>query len=63
MSKNMPLEITLTEAKKFEALLDEVLAEIKRARNQMAKDQVEIDRLHASTQMKLDELKRELKVA
>ena len=63
MSRNLPIEIPRSEAKKIEALLDELLIEMSKARKQMAKDQLEIDRLHISTQAKLDKLKLDLKVS
>jgi hypothetical protein len=63
MSRNLPIEIPMSEAKKIESLLDELLAEMRKARKQMEKDQDEIDRLHISTQAKLDKLKRDLRVS
>ena len=63
MSGNLPIEIPMSEAKKIEALLDELLTEMSKARKQMAKDQLEIDRLHISTQAKLDKLKHDLRVS
>ncbi len=57
MSKDITLEPTAEEAAQIEAASKELLAEIKRANDQMARDQQEIDRLKAETRAILAKLK------
>ena len=57
MSKDITLEPTAEEAAQIEAASKELLAEIKRANNQMTSDQQEIDRLKAETRAILAKLK------
>ena len=57
MSKDITLEPTAEEAAQIEAASKELLAEIKRANDQMASDQQEIDRLKAETRAILAKLK------
>ena len=57
MSKGVTLEPTAEEAAQIEAAAKELLAEIKRANDQMASDQQEIDRLKRQTRAILAKLK------
>ena len=57
MSKDITLEPTAEEAAQIEAASKELLAEIKRANDQMASDQQEIDRLKTQTRATLAKLK------
>jgi len=57
MSKGVTLEPTAEEAAQIEATAKELLAEIKRANDQMASDQQEIDRLKRQTRAILAKLK------
>ncbi len=57
MSKDITIEPTAEEAAQIEAATKELLAEIKRANDQMANDQQEIDRLKTQTRAILAKLK------
>lgn len=57
MSKDITIEPTAEEAAQIEAASKELLAEIKRANDQMASDQQEIDRLKTQTRAILAKLK------
>ena len=57
MSKTITFEPTGDEAVKIEAVLDDLIAEMERAREQMANDQKEINKLKAHTRAILARLK------
>ena len=52
------LEMPKEEATKLENLLKDLRATMQRAKQQMDKDQLEIDRIKASTRKKLAEIKQ-----
>lgn len=52
-----PIEISASEAANFEAFLDQCLVEMARAKEQMEKDQAEIERLKAKTQATMESIK------
>jgi hypothetical protein len=54
---NKFIEISASEAADFEAFLDQCLAEMARANEQMKKDQAEIERLKAKTQATMESIK------
>ena len=49
MSKNLTLEPTADEAAQIEAAVEELLSQVKRANDEMAEDQREIEKLKAQT--------------
>lgn len=50
MAEVVKFEMTKSEAEQLSAMMEQVIAEIDRAQERMAKDQQEIDRLRADTQ-------------
>lgn len=57
MTKTLYIELTPKDQAKLSNAISKCIAEIKRARRAMKKDQVEIDRLKAETRSMLAELK------
>ncbi len=58
MEKTISMELTADEAAKLSALMELCIAKMDDAHEQMAKDQVEIDRLSAKTRATLERLER-----
>lgn len=57
MDKSLPMDSNREEAQTIEAAIDECLAKMQRANEQMDKDQTEIDRLKSETRSILEKLK------
>jgi hypothetical protein len=58
MEKTISIELPADEAAKLTALMEMCIARMDEAHEQMAKDQLEIDRLTVSIQASLDNLER-----
>ena len=56
MSKNLTLEPTADEAAQIQAAVEELLSQVKRANDEMAEDQREIEKLKAQTRAILAKL-------
>ena len=56
MSKNLTLEPTADEAVQIQAAVEELLSQVKRANDEMAEDQREIEKLKAQTRAILAKL-------
>ncbi len=58
MEETIKLELTKAEAEQLSALMEEMLAAMRKANEEMARDQVEIERLKAQTATRLEELRK-----
>ena len=57
MAETIKLEMTEEEAAQFRQVMDEYLDKIKKIREEMSKDQIEIDQYAAQTQAIIDRMK------
>jgi len=56
MSKTLPTDVTTDEAAEFKAAIEQIFVEIERNREQMQRDQQDIDRSKARTRGMLTQL-------
>lgn len=62
MSETITLGMSKDEVAQLSAIVETCVAAMRQAHEQMAKDQIEIERLKASTQAKLAAIERQLNV-
>ncbi|MBA3321384.1 MAG: hypothetical protein H0T45_08030 [Pyrinomonadaceae bacterium] len=58
MEETIKLELTKAEAEQLSALIEEMIAAMRQANEEMARDQVEIEQLKARTAARLEELRK-----